>query len=171
MSRPPNPRRTAPSLSLSTPLLARARDFLLAHPGAHASLSALVDVAISDHLDDLEARARFDAARPLSPEAVTFIEIRVDHNGDPAPFQAAARALYPAAERQTIRRAATADVCGNGCDVVGTVGSPSYERVRATERLLDHEGWRRSKVAPPDWLRPAVLVHCANIGAPSPPWL
>lgn len=169
MSRPPS-LRSRPSLSLSPALLARARAYLAANPVAHPSLSALVDAALLAYLDSAETRARYDAAEPLPADEIDMIEIRVDNDGDPAPFQAAARALYRRVERVTIRRSRDSEVFGSGCSVSAGAHVPR-ERVAATERRLDHEGWRRSKVSPPDWQRPAVLTYCQKIGAPPPAWL
>lgn len=51
MSRAPSS-RSRPSLSLSPVLLARADLYRDRHPGAHPSLSALVDAAILAYLDE-----------------------------------------------------------------------------------------------------------------------
>lgn len=168
MSRPATPDKTSPSLSLSTSLLDRARSHLA---GRYASLSALVDAALRAHLDREDARRRFEIAEPLPAASLAGITIRVDHDGDPIPFQAAARYLYPDVPRETLRRGCNSEVHGDGCDVGVRESGVPYERVWATERLLSHEAWRRSKVAPPDSLRADVLAYCQRVGAPPPSWM
>lgn len=168
MSRPTSS-RSRPSLSLSPILIARADAFVAAHPTIHRDRSALVDAALLSHLDALEARVRYDAARPLPPEDVAHIQITVDHGADPEPFRIAARHLYPGAARSVFRRSPSSDVCGTGCQVIGAPASRP-EAVWATEQRLTLEGWRRSVAGPPDWQRPRVLAYCQQIGAPAPAW-